>query len=89
MYREASQGERTETRELSRPAQPGCVRNQTVAAPQEVQLPGRLAVETPEWRHQEGEQRGGPGGLQVSLVLQAGGGAGAGAGGGEGAGLLV
>ena len=88
MYREASQGERSEARELRRPAQAGCVRNQTVAAPQQVQLPGRLTVETPEWRHQEGEQRGGAGGLQVSLVLQAGGGAG-GAGGGEGAGLLV
>ena len=55
MYREASQGERSEARELSRPAQPCCVRNQTVAAPQQVQLPGRLTVETPEWRHQEGE----------------------------------
>ena len=87
MYREASQGERTEARELRRPAQAGGVRNETVAAPQQVQLPGRLTVETPEWRHQEGEQRGGAGGLQVSLVLQAGGGGGGA--GGEGAGLLV
>ena len=85
MYREASQGERSEARELRRPAQPGCVRNQTVAAPQEVQLPGRLTVETPEWRHQEREQRG-SGGLQVSLVFHATGRAAACVGGGGGGG---
>ena len=77
--------------ELSCPAESWTVREQTVG-PQEVELPGSLqaglAVETPEWRHQEGEQRGGPGGLQLSLVLQGGGGGGAGAG-GEGAGLQL
>ena len=90
MHWEASQGEGMEGRELRRPAESWSVGDQTVV-PQQVELASALeavlAVETPEWRHQEGEQRGGPGGLQVSLVLQAGGGAGAG--GGEGAGLLV
>ena len=71
--------------ELSRPAESWTVRDQTVG-PQEVELPGSLqaglAVETPEWRHQEGEQRGGSAGLQLSRVLRPAGGAGGGGGAG-------
>ena len=62
-----------QSRELSRPAESWTVRDQSVG-PQEVELAGSLqaglAVETPEWRHQEGEQRG-SGGLEVRQVLPA------------------
>ena len=72
--------------ELSCPAESWTVREQTVG-PQEVELPGSLqaglAVETPEWRHQEGEQRG-SGGLQVRQVLPATSRADVGGGGGRG-----
>ena len=71
-------------RELSRPTETWSVGDQTVV-PQEVELASSLeavlAVETPEWRHQEGEQRG-SGGLQVSRVLPAISRAGGGGGGG-------
>ena len=73
MHWEASQGEGVQGRELSRPTESWSVGDETVV-PQQVELAGSLeavlAVETPEWRHQEGEQRG-PGGLQVSRVLPA------------------
>lgn len=85
-----------ETRELRRPVEAGRVGDETVdrVAPQQVELPGRLeaglTVDTPEGRHQEGEQRGGSAGLQLSRVLRAAGGAGGGGGaGGAGAFLRV
>ena len=78
-----------EARELLAPAEAGRVGNETVetvAAPQEVELPGRLAVDTPEGRHQEGEEGGGPGVLQLFSSGRAGGG---GRGGGRGGGFLL
>ena len=77
-----------EARELLAPVEAGRVGNETVetvAAPQEVELPGRLAVDTPEGRHQEGEEGGGPGVLQLFSTGRAGGG---GRGGGGGGGFL-
>ena len=87
MHWEASQGEGMESWELSRPAQARAVGKESVV-PQEVELTARplqagLAVETPEWRHEEGEQRG-SGGLQVSRVLRSTGRAGGGGVGGGG-----
>ena len=85
MHWEASQGERMQGRELSRPTETWSVGDQTVV-PQQVELASSLeavlAVETPEWRHQEGEQRGGSAGLQLSRVLRPAGGAGGGGGAG-------
>ena len=73
MHWEASQGEGMQGGELRRPTESWSVGDQTVV-PQQVELASALeavlAVETPEWRHQEGEQRA-SGGLQVSRVLPA------------------